>query len=352
MIKAALVVSKPYQENKIFGLNNVVNGEDNHLSIFFELKRTLKLLNIDLATQDIITIDKASIVIYNDMPENIITLNENQKAYLLALESIAVMPQNFNKLLYKNFEKIFTWYDDIIDNNKIIKINYSFKIEFQSFIDFDKKSHFLCMVCGNKFSNFSGELYYERVKLIDYLEKNRNIDFDLYGTNWLNSYKIKYYSLIKWFHKNKYLRKIFHQIDKIINYTSIYKLVKLNYSSYKGTLSPKIPKLRHYKFNICYENTNNVNGYITEKIFDCFLSGCIPIYFGAPNISNYIPNNTYIDRRNFKNNQELINYLVNFSKEDYTIMQNNIIHFLKSDKIDQFRSSHIASLIAHHINSI
>lgn len=40
--------------------------------------------------------------------------------------------------------------------------------------------------------------------------------------------------------------------------------------------------LNSYKFNICPENSN-CQGYVTEKIFDSLLSGCIPIYWGSDN---------------------------------------------------------------------
>jgi hypothetical protein len=35
--------------------------------------------------------------------------------------------------------------------------------------------------------------------------------------------------------------------------------------------------LEKYKFSICYENARDIPGYITEKIFDCFFAGCVPI---------------------------------------------------------------------------
>ena len=40
--------------------------------------------------------------------------------------------------------------------------------------------------------------------------------------------------------------------------------------------------LRTFKFNICAEN-NNTKDYVTEKIFDAFIAGCIPLYYGALN---------------------------------------------------------------------
>lgn len=38
--------------------------------------------------------------------------------------------------------------------------------------------------------------------------------------------------------------------------------------------------LKQYRFFICPENTS-VEGYVTEKLFHCIGSGCIPIYWGA-----------------------------------------------------------------------
>lgn len=44
----------------------------------------------------------------------------------------------------------------------------------------------------------------------------------------------------------------------------------------------KIEYLKNFKFNICPENSNTHN-YVTEKIFQSFVAGTIPIYYGAEN---------------------------------------------------------------------
>ena len=36
-----------------------------------------------------------------------------------------------------------------------------------------------------------------------------------------------------------------------------------------------------------------VKGYITEKIFDSFFAGVVPIYWGAENITDYVPKSLY-----------------------------------------------------------
>jgi len=54
---------------------------------------------------------------------------------------------------------------------------------------------------------------------------------------------------------------------------------------YKGELEYKYHGLADYEFSICIENSNEYN-YITEKFIDCIICNTIPIYSGAPNISN------------------------------------------------------------------
>lgn len=44
----------------------------------------------------------------------------------------------------------------------------------------------------------------------------------------------------------------------------------------------KITYLKQFMFNICPENVSN-SGYVTEKLFQAFDGGCIPIYWGSKN---------------------------------------------------------------------
>jgi hypothetical protein len=44
--------------------------------------------------------------------------------------------------------------------------------------------------------------------------------------------------------------------------------------------------LADYHYHLCMENSV-LDNYWTEKIGDAFLAGCVPIYWGAPNISAY-----------------------------------------------------------------
>jgi hypothetical protein len=61
-----------------------------------------------------------------------------------------------------------------------------------------------------------------------------------------------------------------------------------------------------YKFIICFENSKT-DGYITEKIFNAYMAGCIPIYDGAPNIGKYLEPETFLHYdENLLSNIEMI----------------------------------------------
>ena len=55
----------------------------------------------------------------------------------------------------------------------------------------------------------------------------------------------------------------------------------------------KVEYLKSFKFNICPENTS-VKGYVTEKLFQAFDAGCIPIYWGGGPEKDVINPKSYI----------------------------------------------------------
>lgn len=52
-------------------------------------------------------------------------------------------------------------------------------------------------------------------------------------------------------------------------------------------VSAKITWLRNYKFNICFENSS-YPGYLSEKLYEAYISGCIPIYWGDTSLRCHI----------------------------------------------------------------
>ncbi|KAF7139957.1 hypothetical protein RHSIM_Rhsim06G0094900 [Rhododendron simsii] len=66
--------------------------------------------------------------------------------------------------------------------------------------------------------------------------------------------------------------------------------------------------MSHYKFALAIENTVT-ESYVTEKLFYALDSGAVPIYFGAPNVWDFVPPHSIIDGTKFASMEELASYV-------------------------------------------
>jgi len=319
-----------YLNNKIFDIADEKINRDNYAYFYFKLKETFKHNGIDLSTCDINKPEESDIVIYNGLGQKFVDYGY-EKSYLLATESPHVDKKAFNKKYHKYFKKIFTWDDRLVDNKKYFKVNYAFEIPKEIPKKFYGKK-LCCCIAGNKYSKHPDELYSKRIEIIRWFEKYHLEDFDLYGMGW-NEYNFGKTLVGKVLNKFKMLRKFFAP----------------NFPSYQGAIKSKFEIMKNYKFSICYENIKDQPGYITEKIFDSFFAGCIPIYWGASNITDYIPENCFIDKRKFNSYEELYEYMVSMRENEYMEYLDNIEKFLNSEKANPFRAETFANTIVNEI---
>lgn len=178
------------------------------------------------------------------------------------------------------FDYILTWNDDLVDNKKFYKINYAHHLE-PTYSNIPRVKEFtakklLVQVSSNLTSNHPFELYSLRKKLNYLSEKRYGNGYAYFGSGW-----------------------------------------KTNSQSYKGIAQDKRKTISQFKFSFCLENMRTVNGYITEKIFDCFVAGVVPIYFGASNLTHYIPKKCFVDFRDFEDPNELFDHLDSMDYEEW-----------------------------------
>ena len=86
----------------------------------------------------------------------------------------------------------------------------------------------------------------------------------------------------------------------------------------------KLDKLGEYKFNLAFENSIATD-YVTEKFYDPLVSGCVPVYRGAPNANKFAPvNDCFIDAADFAGPRELAQHLLHLGQDDtrYTHLRN------------------------------
>ena len=93
-----------------------------------------------------------------------------------------------------------------------------------------------------------------------------------------------------------------------------------------------------YYFCLCFENMR-MDGYVTEKLFDCLYAGTIPLYLGAGDITSYVPAKAFIDCRNFSNWEDLRVYVLSLSQSEIDAMRDAGKDFMESDEILPFFNS-------------
>ena len=71
----------------------------------------------------------------------------------------------------------------------------------------------------------------------------------------------------------------------------------------------KLDLMAGYRFSIAYENFEGSRGYISEKIFDSFSAGTVPVYRGDAGIHDYVPREAMVRADDFRNEEELLRYL-------------------------------------------
>ncbi|MBG6174927.1 hypothetical protein IWQ55_002752 [Labrenzia sp. EL_208] len=193
-------------------------------------------------------------------------------------EPEVVLPENYDTDLHKAFATVFTWSVRHLKRGRPyspLLYLQPVSVDMEDFKAFSERK-LLCNFSGNKSSSHPAELYSARVDLIRFMEQHAPEDFDHYGYGWDTSF-----------------------------------------SSWRGPVRDKLGVMASYRFNLAYENSSREKGYVTEKIFDTLNAKSVPIYWGAEDISDFVPASTYVDRRNFTSNQELLTYLQSMKEDEW-----------------------------------
>lgn len=230
-----------------------------------------------------------------------------EKCILCIFESPLIQPSVYREDLKNYFGKIFIMSDDRVDGQTYQKLYYPQPRLYMdnNLPDFNQKK-FCALMAGNKDSQHPLSLYPERKKVIQLFPRMGAQDFDLYGPDWKG------------------------------------------YSCWKGYAESKWAVLKNYKFSICFENFQE-RGYITEKIFDSLVAGCVPVYWGAPNITDFIPKECFIDRRDFHSHQQLYYHLKSMKQETYERYITAIRKFLAGPQAQLFSIDHFVKQVVDEV---
>ncbi|MBF8263327.1 MAG: putative fucosyl transferase [Parachlamydiales bacterium] len=222
--------------------------------------------------------------------------HSNSKCFLVIQEPPVFRPEVYNPHLKRFFRTMFTMFDNLVDNRTYFKF-YHFQARDKMVENIpgfaDKK--FSVMLQSHLKSPYPNELYSERDKVAQFFANSD--EFDLYGRLWEGT------------------------------------------PNWRGYFNEdKITLIKDYKFCFCFENMKNQVGYITERIFEVMFSGSVPIYWGADNITDYVPKDCFIDRRDFSSYDDLYRFLNSIDQTRYEAYLTAIQNYLHSPQFEPFSS--------------
>jgi hypothetical protein len=331
--QAAVFVDPPspaYYADRLFDTSNPILNRDDSLLPYARVREAFNELGIEVHTADLLPnelsqsgCDYYSLGVLENFRELSVRKDVRLRAFVI-LEPPVVEPRLYKALpeLTAKFEQVYihnTCGDGYslkgVDLSRLRKLDWpQLRCDvIEPYWVNRERRHSIVVINGNHVpKNVPNELYSKRIEAMAAFARSGMVD--LYGRGW----------------------------DKWWSRTSMWWPYWKNYSTlmsiYKGTCESKYQVLSKFKFCLCLENMA-MQGYVTEKIFDCFLSGTIPLYLGASNIQELIPVGTYIDCREFASWDAVLNHVKNFTDEEVSIMREEGRAFLKGAESLRYRIS-------------
>jgi hypothetical protein len=251
--------------------------------------------------------------------------------FAILTECALIHPPNGDRNLLRRYQRVFTWNDELVETGLAVKIQLGHPLSEGTVDGGANRPCLITMIAANKAlpswrPDF--DLYRERVRTIRWFERHAPHDFALYGRGWDKSPRLP-----------THLGGLVHRLEGLL------PMQRCWFPSWRGTVRSKREVLACARFSIVYENVRNLQGYITEKIFDAMCAGCVPVYWGASNIMDYIPSDCFIDRRLFPNHEALYAFLKGMPEHEYLRYQEAIRAFLASPAATPFSAEAFAATV-------
>jgi hypothetical protein len=263
-----------------------------------------------------------------------------------AMECPIVEPSLYSALprIQRHLRRIFTW----CDPDQLIPFTGT-QVRSQHFIwpqcadGVDEESSrrterkFMTMINANKLPRlYDRELYTARLRAVEFFHRHGEID--LYGRGWDRAPMRVGRTLVP-----ARLRRLGSKLWEARQRQWPNPLYTAVAQASRGPVDSKLDTLAGYRFAICFENMT-LQGWITEKVFDCFRAGCVPVYLGAPNVTDHIPPTAFIDMRQFANFDELRRFLHSLAAPDLERYREAARDFMESSAFDPFRPRAFAEI--------
>jgi alpha(1,3/1,4) fucosyltransferase len=198
---------------------------------------------------------------------------------------------------------------------------------------------FLTIINANKVPRLdTRELYSARLRAVAFFEQKGEID--LYGIGWDGPpFRVGETRVPNVVRRAAYLAE--RRWDRLRPNRD--PLLTAARRAWRGQIASKSDTLCRYTFAICFENMV-MQGWVTEKVFDCLVAGTIPVYLGAPDVERWVDPESFIDMRRFSNYEELREYLRSLSPREIAAYREAGRDYFRSDRFRPFTKQAFAEI--------
>lgn len=259
-------------------------------------------------------IEMADLVIFAHPNIPIHTPKTNQ-IYIFALESPLSLPQPLPPEIIRQAKKIFTWRHNLVDNQKTFYMPCGLLLRRTLPPNPSAQTTLVTQVA----SNYPQKEYHNRRDAVIWFLQNHPSDLTFYGKKW----------------------------DTLLPTLSLAEQTAFS-RQYRGYTPDKAAVLNKARFTLAYENVPHLD-YVSEKIYDVMLAGSVPVYLGAPNITDYIPKECFVNKRDFETYDKLYAFLKNMPQSEYQKYLDCAKTFLTGPTAEKLTGPLFAKTIANEI---
>jgi hypothetical protein len=319
---ATLVVNR-LRGNEPFRPGAGPNGGDFFLP-WRALRERFAAANVELNTRDLNTGREVAFELHLNAQRSV----DHPRSYAYLYEDPIVRPINGEHAALAPYRKVFTSNEDLIDDRHVLALDYPNDLAVRAVPDFRERDLFCVMIASNKalLHPHPRNLHQRRVEAIRFFEAHAPDRFALFGHGWdIPAVEPGRLGRLKK-RLNEWRRNWFPGAPP--------------FPSFRGAIDRKHEILDRARFSICYENSRGSPGYVSEKIFDCLTSGCVPVYIGTTHSKPTIPEDCFIDGDAFATPHEMLACLERIDAGHFAMYQQAIREFLSSTAAQRFTNEH------------
>lgn len=256
--------------------------------------------------------------------------------YAYLWEHPLIRPVNGDLRQLARYRHVFTWNESLADGRRIHALPIPNDLAIREVPGFAERDLFCVVIAGNRALRNPSPmaLHGKRLETIRWFDSHAPESFALYGHGWQIPPKPP---------------GVLGRIMKPLHEWKARWRPTPTFRTYRGPVASKDEILLRAKFSICYENLRGGDGYITEKLFDAMIYGCLPVYVGASDVARRIPPECYLDGDRYDDPAELYRALRSIGEDEFRHRRERTIEFLRSERAQAYGNEHFCRTIVDTI---